>query len=73
MGAIRAKRQSFRMRGRSYVALTVCPVVPIAGWLSPEFFVGKPVALDLSAVDLSQSAIAHLTKSLEQGNARRAT
>ena len=75
-------RQSFRMRGRSFVALALCPIVPIAGWLddidetlarSPEFFVGKPVALDLTAVDLSQSAIAHLTKSLEQGNARRAT
>ena len=70
-----ATRQSFRMRGRSYVAFTFCPVVPIAGWLeeidatlarSPGFFVGKPVVLDLSAVDLSQSAIAHLIKSLEQ-------
>jgi len=69
----KATRQSFRMRGRSYVALTFCPVVPIAGWLeeidvtlarSPEFFVGKPVVLDLFAVDLSQSAIAHLIKSL---------
>jgi septum site-determining protein MinC len=75
----KATRQSFRMRGRSYVALTFCPVVPIAGWLeeidvtlarSPEFFVGKPVVLDLSAVDLSQSAIAHLIKSLEQRNIR---
>ena len=74
-----ATRQSFRMRGRSYVALTFCPVVPIAGWLeeidvtlarSPEFFVGKPVVLDLSAVDLSQSAIVHLLKSLEQRNIR---
>jgi septum site-determining protein MinC len=67
------------MRGRSYVAFTFCPVVPIAGWLeeidvtlarSPEFFVGKPVVLDLSAVDLSQSAIAHLIKNLEQRNIR---
>ena len=67
------------MRGRSYVALTFCPVVPIAGWLeeidatlarSPGFFVGKPVVLDLSAVDLSQSAIAHLLTSLEQRNIR---
>jgi septum site-determining protein MinC len=67
------------MRGRSYVAFTFCPVVPIAGWLeeidatlarSPGFFVGKPVVLDLSAVDLSQSAIAHLIKSLEQRNIR---
>jgi septum site-determining protein MinC len=56
-----------------------CPVVPIAGWLdeidatlarSPGFFVGKPVVLDLSAVDLSQAAIAHLVSSLEQRNIR---
>jgi septum site-determining protein MinC len=67
------------MRGRSYVAFVFCPVVPIAGWLeeidatlarSPGFFVGKPVVLDLSAVDLSQTAIAHLVKSLEQRNIR---
>jgi septum site-determining protein MinC len=74
-----ATRQSFRMRGRSYVALAFCPVVPIAGWLeeidatlarSSGFFAGKPVVLDLSAVDLSQSAIALLIKSLEQRNIR---
>ena len=72
-------RQLVRMRGRSYVAFVFCPVVPIAGWLdeidatlarSPGFFVGKPVVLDLSAVDLSQSAIAHLVASLEQRNIR---
>jgi septum site-determining protein MinC len=75
----KATRQPVRMRGRSYVAFTFCPVVPIAGWLeeidatlarSPGFFVGKPVVLDLSAVDLSQSAIAHLVASLEQRNIR---
>ena len=32
-GIGKATRQSFRMRGRSYVAFTFCPVVPIAGWL----------------------------------------
>src|SRR6201997_2687668 len=72
-------RQLVRMRGRSYVAFVFCPVVPIAGWLdeidatlarSPGFFVGKPVVLDLSAVDLSQPAIAHLVASLEQRNIR---
>jgi septum site-determining protein MinC len=56
-----------------------CPTVPIVGWLeeidatlarSPGFFVGKPVVLDLLAVDLSQSAIAHLVTSLEQRNIR---
>jgi septum site-determining protein MinC len=78
-GIGKATRQSFRMRGRSFVALALCPVVPIAGWLeeidatlarSPGFFAGKPVVLDLSAVDLSQSAIAHLIKSLEQRKIR---
>jgi septum site-determining protein MinC len=71
--------QLVRMRGRSYVAFVFSPVVPIAGWLeevdamlarSPGFFVGKPVVLDLSAVDLSQSAIAHLVASLEQRHVR---
>src|SRR6476659_10627258 len=75
----KAPRQSFRMRGRSFVALAFCPVVPIAGWLeeidatlasSPGFFAGKPVVLDLSGVDLSQSAIAHLVGSLVQRNIR---
>ena len=75
----KATRQPVRMRGRSYVAFTFGPVVPIAGWLeeidatlarSPGFFVGRPVVLDLSAVDLSQSAIAHLVTSLEQRNIR---
>src|SRR3982074_1954259 len=75
----KATRQPVRMRGRSYVAFVFCPAVPIAGWLeeidatlarSPGFFVGKPVVLDLSAVDLSQSAIAHLVTSLESRNIR---
>jgi septum site-determining protein MinC len=55
------------------------PVVPVAGWLeevdatlarSPGFFVGKPVVLDLSALELSQSGITHLISSLEQRNIR---
>ena len=53
--------------------------MPIVDWLSeidatlassPGFFVGKPVVLDLSGVDLSQSAIAHLVGNLEQRNIR---
>lgn len=72
-------RQLVRMRGRSYVAFVFSPVVPIQGWLeeidatlarSPGFFVGKPVVLDLSAVELSQSAIGHLVASLEQRSIR---
>jgi septum site-determining protein MinC len=72
-------RQQVRLRGRSYVAFVFAPVVPIVEWLaeidatlasSPGFFVGKPVVLDLSAVDLSRAAIAHLVGSLEQRNIR---
>ena len=72
-------RQLVRMRGRSYVAFVFSPVVPIVGWLeeidatlarSPGFFEGKPVVLDLSSVDLSQTAIAHLVSSLDQRNIR---
>jgi septum site-determining protein MinC len=72
-------RQVDRMRGRSYVAFVFCPAVPILDWLeeidttltrSPGFFVGKPVVLDLSAVDLSQTAIAHLIENLQQRNIR---
>ena len=72
-------RQLVRLRGRSYVAFVFCPAVPIIEWLeeidatlarSPGFFVGKPVVLDLSGVDLSRPAIAHLVLSLEKRNIR---
>ena len=72
-------RQLVRLRGRSYVAFVFSPVVPIVEWLaeidatlerSPGYFVGKPVVLDLSAVDLSRPAIAHLVLSLEKRNIR---
>jgi septum site-determining protein MinC len=72
-------RQLVRMRGRSYVAFVFSPVVPVAGWLeevdatlarSPGFFVGKPVVLDLSALELSSSGITHLVSSLEQRSIR---
>jgi septum site-determining protein MinC len=68
-----------RIRGRSYVAFVFSPVVPVLGWLdeidatlgqSPGFFAGKPVVLDLSAVDLSQNAISQLVGSLEQRGLR---
>src|ERR1700692_330830 len=76
---VKPSHQLVRMRGRSYVAFVFAPVVPLAGGLekidatlnrSPGFFVGKPVVLDLAAVDLSQSAIAHLISSLEERNIR---
>jgi septum site-determining protein MinC len=79
LAKVEPNRQMARFRGRSYVAFVFCPVVPIVGWLeeidatlarSPGFFVGRPVVLDLSAVDLSPSAITHLISSLETRNIR---
>jgi septum site-determining protein MinC len=79
LAKVEAKIQPARFRGRSYVAFVFSPVVPIVGWLeeidatlarSPGFFVGRPVVLDLAAVDLSPSAIIHLISSLEARNIR---
>src|SRR6201991_591953 len=73
------KSQQVRLRGRSYVAFVFAPSVPIVDWLSeidqtlarsPGFFVGKPVVLDLAAVDISRPAISHLLLSLEKRNIR---
>ena len=72
-------RQLVRLRGRSYVAFVFSPVVPIVEWLaeidatlarSPGYFVGKPIVLDLAAVDLSSAAIAHLVGNLNERNIR---
>lgn len=72
-------RQLVRLRGRSYVAFVFTPVVPVVDWLSeidatlarsPGYFVGKPIVLDLSSVDLSTSAISHLLGSLDERGIR---
>jgi len=72
-------RQLVRLRGRSYVAFVFSPVVPIVEWLaeidatlarSPGFFAGKPIVLDLAAVDLSGPAISHLVGSLGERSIR---
>ena len=75
----RPQRQMVRLRGRSYVAFVFVPTVPIQDWLqeidatiarSPGFFAGRPVVVDLSSVDLSQSGISHLLASLQDRNIR---
>ncbi|OKO69236.1 septum site-determining protein MinC [Bradyrhizobium sp. AS23.2] len=77
--AAKSQRQMVRLRGRSYVAFVFTPTVPIQDWLleidatiarSPGFFAGRPVVVDLSSVDLSQSGIGHLLTSLQDRNIR---
>ena len=69
------QRNSLMFRPRSYVAFAITPRVPIVDWLaeldaglgrSEQFFAGNPVALDLSAVNLSANAIKELVANLEE-------
>lgn len=71
--------QSTRFACRSYMAVVLAPELPIIEWIAEidkkikdagSFFSGPPVVLDLSAVTLSKSAIAHLVAELEQRNVR---
>jgi septum site-determining protein MinC len=72
-------QRSIRFRHRSFMAFVIAPEPPIADWLSqldkwtrnsPGFFVGKAVVLDLAAVTLSESAIAHLITELSERGVR---
>ena len=74
MPSVVRSRQSMRFVGRSYMAFMLTPEPPIIEWLADidewirgagGFFVGRPVVLDLSAVTLSKSTIAHLISELQ--------
>ena len=72
--AIAARPQSsIRFRGRSFIAFVLAPVPPIPDWLAeldkwrrtaPDFFVGRPIILDLAAVALDRSGVARLLEAL---------
>ena len=66
--AIRSQ-QSICLRGSSFMAFVLTPAPPIADWLveldkwtknSPNFFVGKPIILDLAALSLPEPEILQL-------------
>lgn len=76
---VEPQRRLMRLRGRSYVAFVFSPFMPIVNWLeeidatlarSSGFFVGRPIVLDLSAIDLSPHGIAHLVSNLESRGIR---
>jgi septum site-determining protein MinC len=73
------QRHPLMFRPRSYMAFAITPQPPILDWLSEldaslarseGFFAGQHVALDLSAVNLSASAIGQLVANLEERNIR---
>ena len=68
-----------RLRGRSFLAFALTPELPLIEWLaqldvwmrnSVGFFVGRPVILDLTSVELSGAAIEHLVSELETRDIR---
>jgi septum site-determining protein MinC len=71
--------QSARFVCRSYMAVVLVPEPPIVEWVADieqkvkgagRFLAGSPVVLDLSAVKLSKSAIAHLVAELDHRGVR---
>jgi septum site-determining protein MinC len=61
------------------MAFVLAPEPPLASWLaelekwirsSPDFFLGRPVVLDLAGVTLSEPAIAHLIAELSERGIR---
>lgn len=79
MSSIVRKRNSLMFRPRSYMALAITPQPPVMDWLSEidaqlerseSFFAGQHLALDLSAVNLSPTAIGQLVVELEERNIR---
>ena len=79
MSSLVRQRHSLMFRPRSYMAFAIAPQPPIVDWLSDldaslerseAFFAGEHVALDLSAVNLSPSAIGQLVANLEERNIR---
>lgn len=66
-------RHSIRFHSRSFHAMALAPEAPLADWLaeldawlerSPDFFVGRPIVLDLSSNEWSESDVLGLTKDL---------
>lgn len=68
-------RHSIRFHSRSFHAMALTPETPLADWLaeldswlerSPDFFVGRPIVLDLSSSELSEPDALGLTNDLRQ-------
>lgn len=79
MSSLIRQRQSLTFRVRSYMSFVITPQPPIADWLadldaslerSKGFFAGHPIALDLSAAQLTASEIVQLVAKLEERKIR---
>ncbi|MDQ6434887.1 septum site-determining protein MinC [Mesorhizobium sp. LHD-90] len=66
-----------RLKGRSFLALTLSPELPFDGWLarlddlaarSTGFFLGRPVVLDVDNLDINRSQLTELVGALAKRN-----
>ncbi len=77
MTAVSRPRTSIRFHGRSYHAMVLSPEPPAANWLSdldswlersPGFFFGRPVVLDVAALQPGKEGLAELLQNLASRN-----
>jgi septum site-determining protein MinC len=70
---------SMRLRGRSFMAFVLAPALPIRDWVaqldewsgnSPNFFVGRPIILDVAGLTLTVPEIAELVALLAERGIR---
>jgi septum site-determining protein MinC len=75
--AVARPRTSIRFHGRSYHAMVLSPEKPIENWLgdldawlvrSPGFFFGRPVVLDVAALQPGKAGLAELLQKLTERN-----
>lgn len=79
MTVVLTQPRPIRLKGRSYLALTLKPDLPIADWLvrlddlagrSPGFFLRRPVVLDVEELDIDRAQLRHLAAHLAERNVR---
>ncbi|MBA4269912.1 MAG: septum formation inhibitor MinC, partial [Methylobacterium sp.] len=73
MTAVLTKPRPIRLKGRSYLALTLTPELPLEDWLirldelaalSAGFFLRRPVVLDIEGLELDRAELRDLVGKL---------
>lgn len=79
MTAVLTKPRPIRLKGRSYLALTLTPELPFEDWLvrlddlagrSAGFFLRRPVVLDVEGLDIDRAQLRDLVGKLGARNVR---
>ena len=78
-GPVPTSRSRLRVRGRSFIAISLAPEPPVADWLAelddqiqraPGFFAERPVVVDLSALGIDDPALGTLHAELQSRGVR---